>query len=131
MIVFCLLLLVAAGIYICGDFLDVDMSIWADDQHSSVVVQMVMILLTLGLVPLALRLFKFGKIAQALKKSPEQSLLKWGLIRLLVLGVLLIVNTLLYYMYAEMAFGYLAIVVLLTMPFVVPTIKRCQTETGE
>lgn len=131
MTVFVLLLLAAAVLYVCGDFLDVDMSIDAAVGHSNIVVQMVMILLTLGLVPVALRLFKFSKVAQSLKSRPEQSLLRWGLVRLLVLGSLLIVNTLLYYMYVEMAFGYLAIMVLLTMPFVVPTMKRCLTEVGQ
>ena len=43
MTVFVLVLLVAAGIYVCGDYLNVDMSIWSEAGHSSVVVQMVMI----------------------------------------------------------------------------------------
>ena len=41
-------------------------------------------------------------------------------------------NTLLYYIYGfEPAFGYLAVMVMLTMPFVFPTMSRCKAETEE
>ena len=45
---------------------------------------------------------------------------------------LLVSNTLLYYLYGfEAAFGYLAVMVMLTMPFVLPTMNRCKAETEE
>ena len=93
---------------------------------------MVMILLTLGLVPLALYLFKMKRIQISLIANPSAALQKWGIIRILILGSLLVVNTLLYYMYGfEPAFGYLAVMVMLTMPFVLPTMSRCKAETEE
>ena len=134
MTIFSLMLLAAAAIYICGDYLEVDMAMLTseNDKQTGYVVQMVMILLTLCLVPLALRLFKFKQIHASLLASPAAALLKWGIVRILVLGLLLVANTLLYYIYGfEPSFGYLAVMVLLTMPFVFPTMSRCKAETEE
>ena len=134
MVLYWLLLLVAAGIYVCGEFLEVDMAWLSSEEYlqSKIVVQMVMILLTLGLVPLALYLFKMKRIQISLIANPSAALQKWGIIRILILGSLLVVNTLLYYMYGfEPAFGYLAVMVMLTMPFVLPTMSRCKAETEE
>ena len=103
-----------------------------NDKQTGYVVQMIMILLTLCLVPLALRLFKFKQIHSSLLSSPDTALLKWGSIRILILGLLLVANTFLYYIYGfEPSFGYLAVMVMLTMPFVLPTMKRCKAETEE
>lgn len=134
MVVYCMMLLMAATIYICGDFLEVDMAFLTSetDKQTGYVVQMIMILLTLCLVPLSLRLFKFKHIHASLLASPVAALLKWGTIRILTLGLLLVVNTILYYIYGfEPAFGYLAVMVMLTMPFVLPTMSRCKAETEE
>ena len=134
MVLYWLLLLVAAGIYVCGEFLEVDMAWLSSDEsrQMGIVVQMVMILLTLGLVPLALYLFKMKRIHASLVENPSVTLLKWGVVRILILGSLLMTNTLLYYMYGfEPAFGYLAVMVMLTMPFVLPTMSRCKAETEE
>ena len=133
-VIYSLMLLASAAIYICGDYLEVDMAVLTSDtdKQTGYVVQMVMILLTLSLVPLALRLFKFKQIHASLLVSPATALLKWGIVRILVLGLLLVTNTLLYYIYGfEPSFGYLAVMILLTMPFVVPTMSRCKAETEE
>jgi len=133
-VIYSLMLLAAAAIYICGDYLEVDMAVLTSDtdKQTGYVVQMMMILLTLCLVPLALRLFKFKQIHASLLANPAAALLKWGVIRMLVLGLLLVTNTLLYYIYGfEPSFGYLAVMILLTMPFVVPTMSRCKAETEE
>lgn len=134
MAVYWLMLLVAAGIYVCGEFLEVDMAWLSSDEsrQAGIVVQMVMILLTLGLVPLALYLFKMKRIHASLLENPSEALLKWGVVRIIILGLLLLCNTLLYYIYGfEPAFGYLAVMVMLTMPFILPTMSRCKAETEE
>lgn len=144
MIVFWTLLLMSGAVYMCGDYLEMDMSLLAmsgaDSDGSSVLggspsgihyyIQMLIILLTLAVVPLALRLFKFRSVDSALKAQPAKALLKWGTLRLLMLESVLFVNTLLYYIYGfEPAYGYLAVMVLLTLPFVYPTMSRCKAET--
>ena len=130
---YCTMLLIAAVLYVLGDFLYVDMAVLSDTSKTAMyIVQMVMILLTLGLVPLALRLFKFGFVHRQLVAQRESALLQWGLVRISILGLLLIINTILYYLYAyEPAFGYLAVMVLLCMPFILPTMSRCQSETED
>lgn len=88
-------------------------------------------LLTLAVIPLALKLFKFPRVHADLVSRKAEALRKWGLLRLLMLLVPLLVNTLLYYAYANVAFGYMAIILVIVLPFVYPSLERCQSETEE
>ena len=88
-------------------------------------------LLTLAVIPLSLKLFKFPRIHADLVSRKAEALRKWGLLRLLMLLVPLLVNTLLYYAYANVAFGYMAIILVIVLPFVYPSMERCQSETEE
>ena len=88
-------------------------------------------LLTLAVIPLALKLFKFPRVHADLVSRKAEALRKWGLLRLLTLLVPLLVNTLLYYAYANVAFGYMAIILVIVLPFVYPSMERCQSETEE
>lgn len=133
MALFCQQLLTAGILYVCCDYLNVDLAFLSGvDQQTLFVVSTVMILLTLAAIPLGLRLFKFRKVASDLQSRGADALQKWGVIRLSMIGDLLVVNTLLYYVFGfEPAFGYLAVVCLLTMPFIVPTMSRCKAEISE
>lgn len=134
MTLYCLLLIIPAVIYICGDFFEVDMAVFTSetDKPINYVIQMIMIMLVLTLLPLSLYMFKFKYIHSSLIATPVATLLKWGTIRILVLGFLLLSNTILYYIYGfEPAFGYLAVMVMLAMPFIWPTMSRCKAETEE
>lgn len=86
-------------------------------------------LLTLGCVFLGLRLFHFAKVKTELVKGKAVALRKWGLLRMAILGVPLLIDTMLYYAYMRPTFGYLAIILLLTLPFVYPSMDRCLSET--
>ena len=88
-------------------------------------------LLTLAVIPLSLKLFKFPRVHADLVSRKAEALRKWGLLRLLMLLVPLLVNTLLYYAYANVAFGYMAIILVIVLPFVYPSMERCQSETEE
>ncbi len=98
------------------------------------VVLMVMELLTICVIPVSLRLFKVKKIKKELPNSPE-NLLHYGKWRLLLLMVPLVLNTLFYYLFVSVPFGYLAIILLLVSFFVFPSASRCKneiaTETNE
>lgn len=85
-------------------------------------------IITICTIPLALRLFRFAKIHHKLVEQREHALQKWGAIRLEMLSVPMVVNTLLYYLTMNAAFGYLAIILFLCMFFVVPTKERCNAE---
>lgn len=133
MLLFCLYLLAAASIYICGDFLNVDFAVFHDaSQGTKFIVSTVMILLTICLLPLALRLFRFQPVMADLQTRKAAALALWGTLRLSCLGVLLLLNTFLYYAFAfESTYGYLAVVVLLCMPFIIPTMSRCNMEVAD
>ena len=132
MIIFWAGFIMAATLYVCGDLVGLDMGAFADASPTTVyAVSTVMILLTLALVPLALRLTKMRRVRDDLTSRGAQALAKWGTLRLLVLLSLLVVNTFLYYVFGfEPTFGYLAVIVVLTLPFVYPTMDRCLAETS-
>lgn len=83
-------------------------------------------LLTLCVIPVALRLFRFRRVADSL--TTHDALLRWGMVRMLMLCVPMVGNTLLYYLYMNVAFGYMGIILLLCLAFVLPTKTRCESE---
>lgn len=87
-----------------------------------------MVLVTLAAIPSALRLFKTAKVGTELTARKEAALLKWGTVRLGMLGVPFVVDTILYYMFMKPAFGYLAIILLICLIFVYPSEDRCASE---
>lgn len=133
MALFCMMLLVATILYICGEFLQLDMTLWPDASRSQQFIgTTVMILLTISLLPFALRLFKFRRVNADLQERKAKALARWGTLRLLIMGLLLVVNTFLYYAFGfESTYGYLAVVTLLCLPFVVPTMNRCEAEVAK
>lgn len=133
MAIFCGILFIAAIFYVCGEFLQFDMSLFGEaSKEQKFVCSTMMILLTIGMLPLSLRLFKMSRVHADLLRRKAPALLLWGSIRLALMGLLIVVNTFLYYAFEfEAAYGYLAVVVLLCMPFVVPTMNRCLSEVAE
>ena len=88
-------------------------------------------LLTLATIPLSLKLFRFKGVRADLLTRKALALQKWGLLRLLMLFIPIFVNTMLYYMYANTTFGYMAIILVIVLPFVYPSMNRCIAETSE
>ncbi len=86
-------------------------------------------LLTICLIPVALRLFKREPVRRQLQQHPAEELRRWGLIRIAMIGGPVLVNTWLYYQTLNVAPGYLAIIGLLTMFFIYPSAARCQQDT--
>ncbi len=105
---------------------------WAGSGQKEFVCLVVMELLTICCIPLSLRLFKYKKVAEALKSDDAQALhalQRWGSVRLDVLGALLVVNVLFYYLFVHAAFCYMAVIVFLSLFFIYPSLDRCVTET--
>ena len=88
-------------------------------------------LISLGAAFMGLRLFKFKTVHNDLVNRQEPAMWKWGVIRLLILGVPMVIDTLLYYIFMNTTFGYLAVMLLLCLPFVFPSVNRCLAETSE
>lgn len=87
-------------------------------------------LVTICLIPLALRLFRFGSIRRRLTGSPARSLTWWGSCRLMMIGLPMVANTWLYYQFMNVAFGYMAIIGLLSLCFIYPSHARCNQEVS-
>ena len=99
------------------------------NPQTEFVVTIVMELLTICLIPIALRMFKVKSIDSSLKTEGAKALKKWGSLRIAMLGVPLFVNTLLYYLFLNTTFGYMAIITLISMVFIFPSAEKCEYET--
>ena len=95
-------------------------------KHAEFITAIIMELLTIAVIPLALKLFKLRPVAARLN-SPGQ-LARFGLVRILLLATPMVANTLLYYLFMNVAFGYMGIILLLCMVFITPTQERCHAE---
>jgi hypothetical protein len=126
-----LLAAIALAIVALYEFGVLESGVLADSKQTEFVALTVMELTSLAAAFIGLRLFKFRMIHNELVTNEEPAMLKWGLLRLLILEVPMIVNTYLYYIYMNTTFGYLAIILLLCLPFVMPTESRCLAETSE
>ncbi len=102
--------------------------IMAEKKEPEFITLTMMEIMTLAAIYLALRLFKMEKIHQDLVGRKEVALRKWGLLRLELLDVPLIANTLFYEWYLNTTFGYMAIILLICQPFVYPSMDRCMAE---
>ena len=90
----------------------------------------IMEIVTVCVIPVALKLFKFRRVRHELvSENSSRKLLRWGLFRLGMLCLPMVVNTLLYYLFMNVAFGYMGIILCLCLFFIVPTMDRCTFET--
>lgn len=131
MLVYTLLVAVALVIVLLYELDVLETGVLADSKQTEFIAMTGMELASLAAAFLGLRLFKFPKIHESLVTQKEPALLKWGMLRLLVLEVPMVSNTYLYYIYMNTTFGYLAIILLLCLPFVFPSVNRCIAETTE
>ena len=129
--VYILLAAIALAIVALYELDVLESGVLADSKQTEFVALTVMELTSLAAAFIGLRLFKFRMIHNELVTNSEPAMLKWGLLRLLILEVPMVVNTYLYYKYMNTTFGYLAIILLLCLPFVMPTESRCLAETTE
>lgn len=101
----------------------------ATEKQTEFLLTTLMELLTLASVYMALRLFKFDKVHQELVTRKADGLRRWGLIRLAILLLPMPLNTVLYYLFMNTTFGYMAIILAICLPFVYPSEARCEAET--
>ena len=133
MALFCLYILTAGVLYVFGEFVQADLAMFSNaNSGARMYLPTVMILLTLGAIPLSLWMFKKRRIHNDLVQNKAVALVKWGILRLMIQGNLLVINTFFYYAFGfEPSYGYLAVVVLLSMIFIFPTMNRCIAETTD
>lgn len=107
--------------------------IWHDCQSAVFVTAFVMELVTVCFIPLALYMFKIRKIHDLLAGDRDKAadeLLFWGSLRMAMLCVPMILDTLFYYVFGlSVSFGYMAIIFFLCLFMVYPSMGRCLSET--
>lgn len=104
---------------------------WADRSACQFVWQIVMELATIVAIPVALFLFRFKRIHRLLAEGRMKALHTWSIVRLLMLCVPIVLNAVLYYQFMAVAFGYMSIILLLSLFFVYPSKTRCEQEMAE
>lgn len=95
------------------------------------VIKYIMELMTIMIIPLSLRLFKFKSVERKLATKKQHALLRWGGLRIIMLGIPMIINTILYYGFLAVEFGYLSIILLISMIFIYPSKDKCYYETRD
>lgn len=86
-------------------------------------------LTTIAILPMALRLMKLSSVSEAVKHS-SKTYLRFALLRLSAIALTMLANAVLYYLFMQTTFGYLAIICLISMAFVYPSSSRCKSETS-
>ena len=81
-------------------------------------------LTTIVFIPVALRLFKTMNVEKRLEEGNIKVFRKWGLVRILMITVPLVLNTLLYYSFMNTTFGYMALILLICLPFIYPAVRK-------
>ena len=80
--------------------------------------------LTIVLIPVGLRLFKTKDVERRLDEGDIKAFRKWGVVRILMITVPLVLNTLLYYNFMNTTFGYMALILLICLPFIYPATRK-------
>ena len=101
---------------------------WQLSIKTEFYINIVLELLTLCNIPLALRLFKWRPISAQLYDQKEKALLKWGSIRMALLCVPMVANTLFYTFTGKAAYFYMAVILFICLAFVYPSMARCVAE---
>lgn len=84
----------------------------------------VMEFVTLVAIPVALRLFKTKNVEQSVEQGDEAAFRKWSVMRILLVTEPLLINTLCYYLFMNTTFGYMALILLICIPFIYPASQK-------
>lgn len=102
---------------------------FAGDKTLEYHVAIAMELITICLIPLALRLFKFKKVKADISVDPVAGMRKWGSWRTDMLTIPMMLNCWCYYLFMSTTFGYMGIIGLLCLAFVYPSKARMEQES--
>lgn len=105
--------------------------ILSDNAEWEFYMLIVLELVSLCAIPLALWMFRAKRIKQALTEGRELALGRYGFIRYMLLAIPFLGNIICYYLFMHASFGYMAIIIFLSMLFVFPSLDRCMTEVSE
>ncbi len=128
-LIFWIPIVLSAIIIVSGELDIIPNGILANDKQVEFVIMSMMEILTIIAIPVALKLFKFKAIANKLVSDTLLHFERWGIVRLCLLNVPMVINLVCYYLFVGAGFGYLAIILFLSLFFVYPSLSRCYNET--
>lgn len=128
-LIFWIPIVLSAIIIVSGELDIIPNGILANDKQVEFVIMSMMEILTIIAIPVALKLFKFKAIANKLASDTLHHFERWGIVRLCLLNVPMVINLVCYYLFVGAGFGYLAIILFLSLFFVYPSLSRCYNET--
>lgn len=100
----------------------------ATNTTAEFIIATVMVLVTICAIPVALRMMKYGAVLNLIQREREEGLYKAAMLRMTLLMLPMLLNTVFYYNFLNVEFAYLAIVLAISLAFIVPTVKRCEAE---
>ena len=103
----------------------------ADDATAQFAVLSMMELIVICSIPVSLRLFKVKSVKRKLTAHPEKALLLLGSLRLQMLCIPMVTGFLCYYLFMNVAFFYMSIILLLCLFFIYPSMERCKQDTDK
>lgn len=98
------------------------------DVETEFFVTLVMEFITISEIPLALRLFKFESVRSIIKSQGAAGHFQCALVRMAMLMIPLMINIICYYLFVKVTFLYLAIIIAISLVFIIPTKSRCDSE---
>ena len=98
--------------------------VFAGKAQEEFLAVIIMELLTIVMIPLALRLFKAKDVERKVAEGDTLALRRWGALRILMITVPLLLNTIGYYLFMNTTFGYMALILLIDLPFVYTSPKK-------
>lgn len=98
------------------------------DVNAEFLTTITMELLTICEIPLALRLFKFESVRSIIKNQGAAGHFQCALVRMAMLMIPLMINIICYYLFVKVTFLYLAIIIAISLVFIIPTKSRCDSE---
>ena len=128
-LIFWIPIALSAIIIVSGELDIIPNGILANDKQVEFVIMSMMEILTIIAIPVALKLFKFKAIANKLASDTLLHFERWGIVRLCLLNVPMVINLVCYYLFVGAGSGYLAIILFLSLFFVYPSLSRCYNET--
>ena len=96
----------------------------ADRPQDEFLCTIAMELVTIVFIPIALRLFKTKDVDRRLDEGDIKTFKTWSIVRILMITVPLLMNTLLYYIFMNTTFGYMALILLVCLPFIYPATRK-------
>lgn len=119
--------ILAIGMFVCFSFLFND-TIFIEDPQLDFIFLTAMELITLCVIPFALRLFKFKWVKKRIKKQGTKGLLDLKASQILMLSGPMILNAMMYFLTRQVAHFYLAVILFLCMIFIYPSQEKLVNE---